>query len=279
MSETGKRQYGLRDLPRGFPSNVRVQSQDVADGALNWRKMNFRHLYLAPNQAPIGQLKGGTGAVPSGVAGSVNLLQFTGQGTIEEFIIGTQTAIVPVIKTDGLEISGDQTLGEGYEFTPGLFARCAGVMIVGQDPPFFNRARIVVDDASGVAELSIGFRRVTNYTDFACLNLVNSGAVGQWRSQTKGGQTAAGFVDTSLGAGFTVADLGSQEVRISVSATGLVTMEVGGIDAMTTPLLAPPFTLADTVTYTPFIRFIHAADVADSVRLRQWEAGFFASSR
>lgn len=280
MSDTGKRREGIRDLPGGMKAGRQIQSQDVADKALNFRKFNMRHLYIEPKQQPIGQIKGGTGAVPSGSTGAVNILSFPHNGTLEMVQLGAgQTLVMPTLAADGLEISGDQADDEGREFCAGLLARAAGVFVVGTDPAFFFRCRMTIDDVSGTDQLVIGWRKnqayqsaYTSYTDYAALKL----NAGQWYSVTNlnnGGETA-----TSLGASFVVADLGAFEVQINVSAAGLVTYEVGTDGSRSTPSLAPAFTLDTGDTVTPFIWFLHSADLADSVRLRQFEAGFIAGT-
>lgn len=279
MSDTGLRQYGITDLP-GANSRLKVQSQDIADASLpGQRKVNQRHLYIEPKQTPVAMIKGATGAAASGSTGAVNLLSFGGQGTLECAQLGAgQTLVVPTIASDGLEISGDQTDDEGRELCSGLLVRNQGVFLVGTDAAFFFRCRGVIDDVSGTDTLVIGFRLnqayqtgFASYTDFAALNL----DAGQWKSVTN---LNNGGVTTTTLTGSTVADLGAFEVKILVSAAGVVTYQLGTPGSLSTNTVAPAFTFDTGDTVTPFLFFLHSADLANSVRLRQWEAGFQAGS-
>ena len=281
MSETGIRQYGRSNLP-GANSGVRLQNQDIALGAIQGRHNNFRHVYVAPTNQPMAQLKGATGGPPGGATGDTNVLHFTGAGgpaILEQHIKGLgQTLIVPTILSDGLEISGDQTDDEGMELYAGLTLRSPGVFQVGTDPAFFVRVRAVIDDVSGSDDFFIGFTRnsaraanLDDYTDMAGVNLIS----GQWKTETILNNAAT--VSTSLGASYVVADLGAFEVMVTVSAAGAVTYLVGTAGAMTAPPLAPAFTFdtGDIVTATVFL--LNATDLTDSVRLRQFESGFVSN--
>lgn len=274
MSDNGVRQYGRADLP-GANSGVKARWQDVAIGSLTRKKLNGRHQFIEFRNQPTMMLKATTGAAASGATGSVNILNIGGEGTLEMQMLGAgQTIIVPVLKDDGLEISQDQADDEGVEICAGITSRCPSAFVIGTDPAFFFRARAVIDDVSGADELAFGFRKnqayqaaLASYTDFAVLNL----NAGTWETITDNDN--AGEVTTVL-TGSTVADLGAFEVKINVSAAGAVTYEVGTAGSRSTPALAPAFSFDTGDTVVPFIRFLHTADLAGSVRLRQWEAGF-----
>lgn len=274
MSDTGIRRPGRSDLP-GANSGVQLRWQDVAPGSLTRKKLNNRHQYLEFRVTPTMMLKGTTGAAPSGATGSVNILGFAGEGTLEMQMLGAgQTIIVPIIKDDGLEISQDQTNDEGVELCAGITARAASAFVIGTDPAFFFRVRGVIDDVSGSDELAFGFRKnqayqaaLASYTDFAVLNL----KAGAWETKTN---LNNGGVTTTVLTGSTVADLGAFEVMVKVALTGACTYEVGTAGSRTTPALAPAFTFDSTDVIVPFVRFLHDTDLADSVRIRQWEAGF-----
>ncbi len=277
MAESGVVIQGLTNLPRTF-AGTRIQNQDAALGAFTWKHMNFRHLYIAPTQQPLAQIKGATGAAPSGATGATNILQFFGQGALEQHIKGAgQTLIVPTIASDGLEISGDQTDDEGMELYAGLTLRSPGVFQVGTDPAFFVRVRAVIDDVSGSDDFFIGFTKngtrqanLDDYTDFAGVNLIS----GQWFTETALNNAAT--TSTSL-TGSTVADLGAFEVMVTVSAAGAVTYQIGTAGSMSTPALAPAFTFDSSDILTATVFLLNAADLTDSVRLRQFESGFVAN--
>lgn len=277
MSDTGILQYGRRNLP-GANSGVRIQWGDVAPGSLTRKKFNNRHQYLEFRTTPTMMLKGTTGAAPSGATGSVNICNFAQEGSLEMQMLGAgQTIIVPIIKDDGLEISQDQANDEGVELCAGITSRAVSSFIVGTDPAFFFRARGVIDDVSGSDELAFGWRKnqayqaaLASYTDFAVLNL----KAGAWETKTN---LNNGGVTTTVLTGSTVADLGAFEVMIKVSAAGACTYEVGTAGSRTTPSLAPAFTFDSTDVLVPFVRFLHDTDLADSVRIRHWEAGFYVN--
>lgn len=274
MSDTGNRQTGLTDLPRTFAS-VRARWQDIAAGSLTRKKLNNRHQFFEFRVTPTMMLKGTTGAAPSGATGSVNILGFAGEGMLEMQMLGAgQTIIVPVLKDDGLEISQDQADDEGVELCAGITSRAASAFQVGTDPAFFLRVRGVIDDVSGSDELAFGFRKtqayqaaLASYTDFAVVNL----NAGQWESKTN---LNNGGVTTTTLTGATVADLGAFEVMISVSSSGAVTYTVGTAGSRSSNSAAVAFTLDSNDVVVPFCRFLHTSDLANSVRLRHWEAGF-----
>jgi len=277
MSDTGIRRYGRSDLP-GANSGVQLRWQDIAPGSMTRKKLNNRHQFIEFRATPTMMLKGTTGAAPGGSTGDVNILNFGGEGTLEQAILGAgQTIIVPVLKDDGLEISGDQAADEGMEICAGITARAPSAFVVGTDPAFFFRVRAVIDDVSGSDDFAIGFRKnqaytanVDDYTDFAVLNLI----AGQWKTETALNNAAT---TTTTLTGSTVADLGAFEVMIKVSAAGAVTYEVGTAGSRTTPALAPAFTFDSTDVVVPFVYFLHDTDLANSVRLRHWEAGFYVN--
>lgn len=278
MSDTGRRQSGLTDTPRTF-AGIRAQGQDVAAGSLTRVHLNSRHQYFNFRSQPTAMLKGATGAAAAGTTGAVNILSIPGEGVLEQHILGAgQTLIVPTLLADGLEISGDQTNDEGMELCAGLVSRVASAFLVGSDPAFFFRLRGVIDDVSGTDDFAIGWRKIQaygpldDYTDFAVLNLIS----GQWKTETALNNAAT--VTTDLGASYTVANLGAFEVQINVSAAGAVTYLVGTNDNMTAPPLAPAYTFDEDDVVVPFVYFLHSGDLADSVRLRQWEAGFQAAA-
>jgi hypothetical protein len=274
MSNTGIRQYGRSNLP-GANSGIRIQSQDIADFSLNRRKFNDRHQYFNFRNQPVAMLKGATGAVAAGTTGAVNILSIPAEGALEQHILGAgQTLIVPTLVADGLEISGDQTNDEGCELCAGTVSRVPSYFVVGTDPAFSFRVRAVIDDVSGTDSLLMGWRKVqayqasyASYTDFAALLLDG----GQWKSVTN---LNNGGVTTTTLTGYTVADLGAFEVQINVSASGAVTYEVGTAGSRSVPGTAPAFTLDSGDGMVPFLYFLHHTDLADSIRLRQWEAGF-----
>lgn len=277
MSDTGVRRYGRSDVP-GSSRGVKIRWQDVAPGSLTRKKLNNRHQFLEFRAQPTVQLKTAAGVAPTGATGTINLLNFGTEGTLEQQILGAgQTLIVPTIKDDGLEISGDATNDEGMELCAGITSRAPSAFQIGTDPAFFFRVRAVIDDVSGADDFAIGWRKnqaytanVDDYTDFAALNLIS----GQWFTETALNDAAT--VSTSL-TGSTVADLGAFEVMVKVSATGAVTYEVGTAGVRSAPALAPGFTFDSGDVVVPFVYLLNAADLANSIRLRQWEAGFYVN--
>lgn len=268
MSESGLAVYGRRNLP-GMNSGVRLQGGDLADHALNERKMSRRHLWLPFRTQPQAMLKGNTGAVASGLTGSVNLLSWP-EGQIEQHILGAgQTIIVPIVEADGLLASLDLVNNEGAEYCAGLVARNPGVFTIGTDPAFFVRARIKVADVSGSDELAVGFRKnqayqanLDDYTDMAALNKIGGDLFIETilnNAATTSTDTTENWLDTE-----------THELEVRVSAAGVVTYRFDGEAPATVAAFA--FDTGDVVT--AFCHILHDATTPGAIHIDYLESGF-----
>jgi hypothetical protein len=205
------------------------------------------------------------------VAGDRNLLQFP-SSIFEYHIKGTQTIVAPVLTAVGLDIGMDQTAGDGIELTHGILSRSPVAFVVGTDPAFYVSATLKVADASGANPLLIGLRKaeayqatVAAYADYAMIGIIGTVNPNTIFTTTE----AAGGGSVSTDTTMTWADAAVKQLKVKVSAAGVVTYEVN--NAAPTVVAAFSFTAGDVVI--PSLFFLHAADLAGLVEISNWEAG------
>jgi hypothetical protein len=209
----------------------------------------------------------------TGTAGDVNLLQ-TDHNVFEWHVKGTQTILAPVFGATGLDIAQDvANAGDGAEYTQGITARSKSAFVVGTDGAVYFKARVLVHDVTGLAELAIGFRKaeayqaaVDNYDEMACIN-VQAGDVLIETILNNGATTTTDSTDN-------LTDDQYIEVTVNVSSAGVVTYLRslnGGATAV--PTVTAAFTFDNGEVIVPFIFFMHAADFADATILQHWECG------
>lgn len=206
----------------------------------------------------------------AGTTGAVNVLTF-GHNRFEQVILGAgQTSFPPPLVAGGLNIAGDQTSTEGFEFTNGIDVRQEVAYTVGTDTPFQFEVEMLSDDTSGTS-FYVGFRKVqayatalATYTDFATIGLVGTANPNTIKAQT---QLATGGVVTT-DTGLTLADSVVKKFRVEVGSTGKATYFVGGA---TVPQVA--YTFAAATQVIPFVFFLQSADLAPNVLLSSWKVG------
>lgn len=213
----------------------------------------------------------GTDAVVT--ADETNVLDFGGGRKIFSYNVAEQTVVTPAAGNAGLNIAGDQTDDDGFEFSFGLAgdANIACGKTVGTDAPFYVKATLTIADVSGTDELLVGFRKnaacaaaITSYTDFAFLN-VDAGDV---KIETKLNNSAATPVDTTTD----VADAGTVTLEVRVDAEGNTKFLVNGEDAV----VSSDFTFDSGDVLIPVIRILQASDLTGDVTLSDVEFGFLS---
>lgn len=215
------------------------------------------------------------GGVATGADGDVNLLQFQDGIVMEQFIIGTQTIIKPVVQTGGLLISLDLTVSEGaeYNFGAGRGVLSPYAFTVGTDDPFFFEVSISLDPSAAFAYF-LGFRKseandkvFADYTDYYGMGAESTVGTGLnlvlATELNAGGQTLTNTTDVWGGAG------NNNTLKILVSDAGVVTSTLNGA-APTVPIA---FTFDDADVVCPFIYVLHNASPA-VIHVSQMAVGF-----
>lgn len=212
------------------------------------------------------------GGAATGTAGDNNVL-FTQFGQYEWNVIGTQTILAPSLDSFGLNLVQDNTAGDGIELCMGQTALSPCAFTVGSDNAFFVQAVFKVQDASGTNPLIIGFRKVqafdatlANYTDFASIGIVGTSNPNKVQLQTNLNNAGVVTTDTTQ----TVADGATIQLKIKVSASGVVTYEYN----YAAPTVVAAFTFDSGDVVIPFIRFTEAADITTQAAINYLECGF-----
>lgn len=226
------------------------------------RKHTVERFYDNPVTAKIG------GGAATGTAGDENVLH-TAENAFEYHIMGTQTILAPRKTAVGLDIAMDQTDNDGVELTQGILARSKHAFVVGTDPAFFFRVKFKIGDVSGTDDCAIGFRKaedyqaaIDNYDEMACLNVIS----GDIKIETILANAATTTTDTTDN----WADLETKELKVMVSAAGVVTYEIDGV----APTATAAFTFANGEVVVPFFYFLNASDLVDTLEITEWECGY-----
>lgn len=209
---------------------------------------------------------------PTGTAGDTNYLRFlSGNYALfaTYFITGTQTILAPVYTAGtGINLQLDATDNEGAQYVfGGLGTTNPHYKVIGTSAGFFIRLKIKIADVSGEDLCEVGFRKQEayatdplDYNDKAGLN-VNGGTV---YSSTI--LTNAADVNTSTGA--TVADAGTVDLEVRVSAAGVVTYFIGGVQYSTVA-----YTFTSALGVYPYANFRHDTTSPGAVSLVELEIG------
>lgn len=207
------------------------------------------------------------GGASTGTAGDENVMSL-GRNIFEYHILGTQTITAPSLGSAGLDVSLDQTNNDGVEISQGITARGRHAFVVGTDNAFFLRVKFKIADVSGTDDCAVGFRKaeayqaaIDNYDEMAALNVI-SGDISIETILNGGATTTTDTTDDW-------ADGETHELRVDVSAAGVVTYQIDGAAPTTTAA----FTFDDAEVVVPFFYFLHASDVAGAVELIEWECG------
>lgn len=255
---------GLRTPVIYTSSGFREANTSIAPARVDSRYVRERFYY-----EPVASKRLG-GAV-TGATGDRNQAQFL-SSLFEWHVKGTQTILTPIITAVGWDIGMDQTAADGIELTNGILARCPVAFVVGTDAPFFFKVRAKVADASGANPFIIGFRKAeayqavhTAYADYAAIGIVGTANPNTIQTLTE----AAGGGTTTTDTTQTWADNAIKTLGVFVTAAGVVTYQIE--NAAPTVVAAFSFTAADVVV--PFLYFLQAADVCDTLELIDWECG------
>lgn len=242
---------------------------------INAKQLNRTGFDITFKSSPSTCTAANTGGVATGTGGDINLLSFSQGLVMEQFMIGTQTIIKPVMDTSGLLCSLDLTNTDGVEYNFGAARTLSEyAFTIGTDAAFFFEVEMKVADISGGAPYFIGFRKAeannatfSSYSDYYAigLNAVTSATnVTLAKELNGGGQT---LQDSSTA--WTGGDGGTVTLKVLVSASGVVTATIDG-GAPSTPL-ACTFDNADVVA--PFVHLLHNAD-AGAVHLVSMKCGY-----
>lgn len=194
--------------------------------------------------------------VPSGAAGDINVMN-TGKNVFHYSVIGTATAITPILASTGLNLDQDATDNDGIEIAPPVADNCPKQFTVGKDE-FSLFTRVTITDVSDVEFLFIGFRKkeafVTadggydTYTDLAAIGFNAEAATQVIAILTNLNNAAA---HTATDTGLTWADAAVKQLEIRVLRDRSVKFIVNGVDQ--TADQATAFSFDDGDVVIPFI--------------------------
>jgi hypothetical protein len=251
-----------------MPTPAKIDQYQYSD-AIPRRVWDEKSGYETFPQSPVYCSK--TGAAATGSTGDENILM-TPDTAFEYHILGTQTIVAPVITALGLDMgSMDATANDGLELNHGILSSQKSSFTVGTDAAFYLRARFSIANVSGTDDCAIGFRtiaanqaNVDDYADMAVLNVI-SGAI---------------TIETILASAATVstdttdawADTETHELKVLVSAAGVVTYLIDGVAPTTTAA----FTFADTTNVMPYFYFLEDTGTAGALPLMVWDWGYQA---
>lgn len=279
--------YGT--IQSDYPAASRASRKQIIQGQGNSNvvsarklldRVNFDRGYIRETfeQQPMATASNGAGAT-SGTTGAVNTLLFP-HALFEYVVLGAgQTIKTPVFTLDGLDISGDQTATEGFEYTNGNTVRCAQMCTIGTNVSR-RILRFRVADVSGVNPLFVGFRGIqaydtalANYTDLAGFAI--SGGLLYIYYQTGG----AGLFNFSTG--ITVADNNYVQVQMDISKSGQCTFRASASAVQQTytdmtKVVSPidfGYTFTQPLQVIPSIFMLQAADLSGAINLLYYEAG------
>lgn len=184
--------------------------------------------------------------------------------------IGVQTTS-PVMAAAGLDIRGVETNAIGTEIFTHLAGATGTPFIVGNDPGFFLRVSLTVEDISGAGVLLAGFRRAevnnityTSYADYGAIGVIAGDGAINIAQEINAAGTAP--TDTTN----TWADTATKVFEIRVDAAGKVTYLINGA----APTVTAAQTFDDGDPLVCFLHFIQASDIAGAVTLNSWECGY-----
>jgi len=155
------------------------------------------------------------------------------------------------------------TAGQGTLKTAGR-----GIFLAGTDE-FFVKVKLKIADVSEADEIAVGFAKVqavdtnlTNFTDFAVLNVDN----GTIEIQTDNDNAGPSTVDTTQD----VADAGSISLEVRVASSGAVKFLIDGL-APTVDVTGFTFDSGDSLF--PFVWVLNDVAGTPGVIVQQWESG------
>jgi len=217
------------------------------------------------------------GTAFSGATGEISQWGFRCGNTLSTAAIGTQTLLGPLLSTAGLDVSGDQTNNDGWEFR-GCSSLAAGVLNkdhfkVGTSPAFFFKVKFSIADVTGLDDLRCGFSQkdeaftatTDNYTDSAWMSVIT----GDIKTQTIIANAATVATDLTAPSSGDWADTATHTFEIRVSAAGVVTYLLDD----TAPTGAVAYTFADELLVTPMWFHRHDAELGGAIAWQTFEFG------
>ena len=199
-----------------------------------------------------------TGGVATGATGDINNVMLQTGVNLNAFVIGAgQTILQPVMTANGLEIGGDQTVAEGYEYNLPYHQ-----YTIGTSAAFFFELGLYINDRDAASPFVFGFRKteannavMANYTDYATIGMNAGTSVANIVTLTE--LNSAGQTATDSGTAWG-GDGATNTLTVYVSAAGVVTYAING-----TPYAGPGFTFDGTDVVIPFIRCEQSATPSD----------------
>lgn len=223
-----------------------------------------------------------SGLTPSGATDVLHHLYSPAGNKFGLIPLGAGQTIIPGIVANGLDLEGDQTDNEGYELFAGFAGADGRPFIIGKDPAFYMRAKLLLSDVSVIDTFLVGFRRAavnqgayTSYADYAALGWNTSAAAALIKTLTGLNGTDAATTTTD-----TIADAVALQIEVNVSAAGVVTYRHDAVAAGTlaAPTATTAFTFDNGDPVIPFIHFLHGSSAACSVVLQNLEFGYQRSA-
>jgi hypothetical protein len=230
--------------------------------------------FITFEMSPLGQSNANTGVAPTGAGGDVNLLTFQEGMIMEQFMIGTQTIIVPRMDATGLLASLDLTATDGWELNYGAArANSRHSFTIGTDLAFFFELRFTLADVSGCEPFYFGFRRTQanqaafgNYTDFVGYGVNNLVAGGDCVIGTRLNSGGINSTDTNDAFG----DGTTHTLQVLVSAAGVVTFTFDGAP----PTATQAFTFDNGDVVHPWIHNLFGAAAPGNIHLQWLKIGY-----
>ena len=219
------------------------------------------------------------GSIFEGAAGETNQWMFRCGNTLSVVAIGTQTLLGPVLSTSGLDVSGDQTNNDGWQFR-GRSSLAMGKLnkdyfTVGTSPAFFFKVKFSIEDVSGIDDLRCGFAKVEAFNanpdaldELATLAVM----AGDIKTQTIINNATTVTTDITSGGGDGAgnwADTATHTFQINVSAAGVVTYLIDGVAGTG----AVAYTFDDGEVVTPYWFHRHDSDVGGAIVWQEFEFG------
>lgn len=232
--------------------------------------------YITFTQSPLGQSSADTGVAPTGANTNLNLLSFQEGMVMEQYIIGTQTIIVPRMDATGLLASLDLTATDGWELNFGATrANSRHSYTIGTDAAFFMELRFTLADVSGCEPFYFGFRKTqanqvayANYTDFVGYGVNNLVAGGDAVIGTQLNTGGVNSTDTNDAWG----DGTTHTLQVLVSASGVVTFTFDGAP----PTATQAYTFDNGDVVHPFIHNLMGAAAPGNIHLQWLKVGYQA---
>jgi hypothetical protein len=236
----------------------------------------------------VGPTQQDDGTITSGTASESNRI-ILGGIPFEQFVIGTQSVVVPAQSTLGVDIVQTDTNGQGMALAPHSNSLASPLkFVIGTDPAFFIELVVQVTDWSG-CRLMVGFHggasgtiqaqqtvaNFGNYTDLALIGNYAGGAVDVYTQQCIN-DTAPTDTDTTIN----LTDGDVAKLRVNVSAAGVVSYALS-LAATATPTAFVAQTLTVPVAQTfdstdnvvPLILLVNHTDTASAVILKELTIG------